>query len=803
MFRSTQTLAVVLDQLTAPGELYERLPEDAVRCFACAHRCLIQAGRRGICQVRFNQEGVLRVPQGYAAGIQADPIEKKPFYHVLPGSDALTFGMLGCDMHCSYCFPGDTIVVTNRGPISLTDAFELSECSLKTRDAEAAFIEDLHAVTSSGRFRQVQAVYRHHYSGPLQIIKPYYLPELRSTPEHRLYATTDISEPPTPVQARSLTPKHYLAVPRHYEPSSERIVNVHHVLGDRKVTYQVPWKYSEQDYKLIMDATGKGLTSREIGEMLGITGSNLRHIRRRMVDRDDQRFRTSGPYIEGGLLRFPNERRPGIPIEIDVNEDFARLLGFYCAEGCVTTDLNRPNSHRLNFSFGYSETAFVEEVVQLLDKVFGAKALVVRRNTTLGVSVGSSSLALLFQSLAGGRSAEKKVPIAIFDAPQNVMKSFLDAYTDGDGHKYGKGKISVTTISRSMAYGVAWVALMTGCFPSIYVSSREEKGVIEGREIIQFPWQYVVVWYEDSTINRMLIDTPDFYLFPIREISTVAYDGYVYNMEVEVEHNYLANFCLVSNCQNWLSSQALRDAAAGASPTRITASQLVDAALRSGAKSVISSYNEPLITSEWAVEVFKLARDRDLLCGYVSNGNATAEVLDYLKPWAQAYKIDLKTMQDKQYRQLGAVLQNILDGIRMAFERGFWVEIVTLLVPGFNDSPAELRAMAEFIISVSPDIPWHVTAFHGNYRMTDPRNTSVQDLIQAVEIGKEMGLRYVYAGNAAGRVGDWEHTFCHNCNTLLVERHGYHIKGYHILPDGCCPRCSMQIPGIWPESGGS
>ena len=250
-------------------------------------------------------------------------------------------------------------------------------------------------------------------------------------------------------------------------------------------------------------------------------------------------------------------------------------------------------------------------------------------------------------------------------------------------------------------------------------------------------------------------------------------------------------------CQNWFSSQALRDPAAGAGPTRVTASQLVDAALSSGAKSVISSYNEPLITSEWAVEVFKLAQEHDLLCGYVSNGNATAEVLDYLRPWAQAYKIDLKTMQDKQYRQLGAVMQNVLDGIKMAVERGFWVEIVTLLVPGFNDSAAELREMAEFITSVSPDIPWHVTAYRPDYKMTDPRATTVKDLLQAVEIGKEVGLRYVYAGNAAGRVGDWEHTFCHNCNTLLIERYGYHIRQYRISDQGSCPHCGTQIPGIW------
>ena len=97
------TLADVLDDLTKKGELYETLEDGAVRCFACAHRCLIREGKRGICKVRFNDGGELRVPWGYVAALQSDPIEKKPFFHVLPGSNALTFGMLGCDFHCDYC----------------------------------------------------------------------------------------------------------------------------------------------------------------------------------------------------------------------------------------------------------------------------------------------------------------------------------------------------------------------------------------------------------------------------------------------------------------------------------------------------------------------------------------------------------------------------------------------------------------------------------------------------------------------------------------------------------------------------
>lgn len=252
-----------------------------------------------------------------------------------------------------------------------------------------------------------------------------------------------------------------------------------------------------------------------------------------------------------------------------------------------------------------------------------------------------------------------------------------------------------------------------------------------------------------------------------------------------------------SFCQNWLTSQALRDPEAGISPQLATSDQIVSIGQRYGAQVVASSYNEPLITTEWALEIFKKAKSANMRCVYVSNGNITRETLDCLRPYMDAYKIDLKTMQDKQYRRLGAVLNNILDGIKMVYEAGLWVEIVTLVVPGFNDSNEELWDAARFIAGLSPDIPWHVTAFHQDYKMTDPDNTDARTLIRAAEIGQEAGLRYVYTGNLPGQTSMYENTYCPQCNELLVARWGYHIRSNKLSGSGRCPRCQTTIAGLW------
>jgi pyruvate formate lyase activating enzyme len=250
-------------------------------------------------------------------------------------------------------------------------------------------------------------------------------------------------------------------------------------------------------------------------------------------------------------------------------------------------------------------------------------------------------------------------------------------------------------------------------------------------------------------------------------------------------------------CQNWVTSQALRDPAAAAPPRPITPDQLVSDAVSLGARLVVSTYNEPLITSEWAVEVFTRAREAGLATAFVSNGNATPQVLDYLAPWVDLYKVDLKGFDDTRYRKLGGRIAPILDTIRALHARGIWLEIVTLLVPGFNDSDDELHALTEFVAGVSPEIPWHVTAFHQDYKMTDRPGTSADMLVRAARAGRDAGLRFVYAGNLPGRVGNLENTRCAACGDVLIERVGYLVRRYRLTSDGACPSCRTALPGRW------
>jgi pyruvate formate lyase activating enzyme len=250
-------------------------------------------------------------------------------------------------------------------------------------------------------------------------------------------------------------------------------------------------------------------------------------------------------------------------------------------------------------------------------------------------------------------------------------------------------------------------------------------------------------------------------------------------------------------CQNWVTSQALRDPAAGGGPRDIEPGELVALAVARETPVMVSTYNEPLITAEWAVEVFAAARERGIVCGFVSNGNATPEVLEFIRPHVDLYKVDLKGFTDGVYRALGGKLRNVLESIERIHAMGFWLELVTLLVPGLNDDPAELRDLAAFIVSVSPDVPWHVTAFHADYRMSDRRDTVAADLVRAAAIGREAGLRYVYAGNRPGQVGELEDTRCPGCATTLIRRRGFRVVARALGDDGRCPTCSMAIAGYW------
>jgi pyruvate formate lyase activating enzyme len=159
--------------------------------------------------------------------------------------------------------------------------------------------------------------------------------------------------------------------------------------------------------------------------------------------------------------------------------------------------------------------------------------------------------------------------------------------------------------------------------------------------------------------------------------------------------------------------------------------------------------------------------------------------------------VDLKAFRDQTYRKLGGVLENTLNTIRLLKKLDFWVEVITLVVPGMNDSDEELTEIADFLVGVSPEIPWHVTAFHPTYRMTDPPRTPVETLMRAYEIGRRAGLQFVYAGNLPGMVAECENTHCPQCNEELIVRHGFYVQR-STVSGSCCPACRTKIAGVWP-----
>jgi pyruvate formate lyase activating enzyme len=220
--------------------------------------------------------------------------------------------------------------------------------------------------------------------------------------------------------------------------------------------------------------------------------------------------------------------------------------------------------------------------------------------------------------------------------------------------------------------------------------------------------------------------------------------------------------------------------------------QVVNEALDSGCLSVSYTYTEPTIYYEYARDCARTAAGAGLKNVFVTNGYMTAACLRDLGPDLHAANVDLKSFSDEFYRTLvGARLKPVLDTIRRLRETGVWVEVTTLLIPGRNDSEAELRALASYLAGISPDIPWHVSRFFPAYRMLDTPPTPVASLERALKVGREVGLRYVYAGNLPGHPA--ESTACPRCDAVMIEREGYIIVRNGII-EGCCPHCGEKIP---------
>ncbi len=225
-----------------------------------------------------------------------------------------------------------------------------------------------------------------------------------------------------------------------------------------------------------------------------------------------------------------------------------------------------------------------------------------------------------------------------------------------------------------------------------------------------------------------------------------------------------------------------------------TPEEVVNAAEKAGCKSISYTYTEPTVFFEFAYDCARLAHERGIKNVFVSNGYTGPEAVEAIAPFLDANNIDLKGDNEFYKKICGAKLQPVLDTIKLMHELGVWLEITTLIIPGHNDSEEVLGGIIDFIKSVDPAIPWHVSQFYPTYELMDCPKTPLETLKMAREMGLERGLKYVYEGNVPGKGS--ESTYCPDCGELLVERFGYQVRSNRIR-DGKCFSCSRKIEGVW------
>ncbi|MFH2020787.1 MAG: AmmeMemoRadiSam system radical SAM enzyme [archaeon] len=272
---------------------------------------------------------------------------------------------------------------------------------------------------------------------------------------------------------------------------------------------------------------------------------------------------------------------------------------------------------------------------------------------------------------------------------------------------------------------------------------------------------------------------PLFHFFPGEKIFSFATAGC----------NFKCDFC-----QNWDISQISKGKSGQIIGEEFSPKEIARHAVLSGCKSIAMTYNEPTIFFEYAYDTCIEAKKHDIKTVFVSNGFINKAPINKISKVLDAINIDLKSYSEDFYKRVcGGKLEPVLNAIKEYHKQGVWVEITTLVIPGQNDSEEELKRIAGFIASVDKNIPWHISRFHPDYKMTRLNATPIETLEMAYKIGKKAGLNFVYVGNVAS---DYENTYCPKCEKLLIEREGYLIKVDNINK-GKCKFCSNKIAGIF------
>ncbi len=794
-----------------PTKHWHKLEDGRVQCDVCPRACKMHDGQRGLCFVRGVEGGEVKLyTYGRSSGFCVDPIEKKPLNHFLPGTSVLSFGTAGCNLACKFCFHPDTLVATTHGMRRIAELFD--ECQDKTADAHGSigYPAALDVWTRSGRRARVSKVFAHPHSGYLLSLKASCCPPILLTANHKIFAAHR-SNPDSiqRIEAGRLTADYYLVVPKRQAAASDVRIDAAAVLGSVECTTHAPRsrRIHLADSTAALQSTG---TSAELGAALGYHHAYVRTLRGRLARGmlTSESPRTIQVRAHSGRVKFSAERGAGVPQYLCLSRDLAWLLGFYCAEGSIGQHPARPNACHLVFSCGHHEQPLVERASRLIAEIFGLPAIVVNRRTTITVEARSASLARLFEALCGRGAKRKRVPTQLLEAPQEVIRAFLDGYFSGDGY-FAPTHVVGNTVSRTLALGLFELGLHLDLLPTFFVHEPAPTRRIEGREgsqsttfIVKFARHRYEQRERAGPQRTSWRDAGDKFLVPVRHIETIAYEGPVYNLEVDdPDHSYLAPFLAVGNCQNWdmSKSREMDTLADRASPEQLAAS-----AQRLGCSSVAYTYNDPVVFMEYAIDVADACRERGVRSVAVTAGYMCGQPRAEFYAHMDAANVDLKGFTERFYRKIcGAELGAVLETLEyLRHQTRVWFEITTLLIPDENDSSAELEQMTRWIADkLGTDVPLHFTAFHPDWKMMDKQRTPAATLTRAREIALKNGLRYVYTGNVHDPAGS--STYCAGCGSRVIERDWYELGEWRLDAQGRCLQCAAQVPGVFNGAPGT
>ncbi|MDG7013867.1 MAG: AmmeMemoRadiSam system radical SAM enzyme [Nitrososphaerota archaeon] len=744
-------------RLTEPSgkaaELFRDLPAGKVQCTACARLCQLGEGQVGLCGVRGVVGGKLYLlVYGRVMAGHIDPIEKKPVVHFKPGSKIFSMATSGCNWLCRYCIAPGTPVLTDRGVMSIDQIYSSSGSS-----DEIVFPDSIRVLSHTGHWRFVDKAFRHRYRGKMLRVRPFYLPELRCTPNHGLLVADKKSGEPVKRRADQARAGDYLMVPR------------------AKATLVSP----NLDVAMVLTSV--------MDELMGDA-----HYAR--LDFDNRH------------VRFSRSKGTGLPRTLELNEDFGELLGLYAAEGSSIRASNRPNSWTLCLSFGTHEADLIGRAEELLVRIFGVHPRRVTQGPVTRVTVGSGELGALFAYTMGSDCYSKKVPdFVLLNTSTPIRSGFLRGYMRGDGFKTKNGKqswIGTTSVSQGLTLGVWYLMFRQGLAPRFYVSNNPPAYEIEGRVVNRHnDYMTRVLTASDSeNVGRAtkIIETENGWLVPIRTIRSEDYEGDVYNLEVEEDHTYTACFVAVSNCQNYDISQRRKIEGVEAAPE-----DMVSKALAYGCEGMAYTYNQPTIFMEYARDVGRIARSKGLFNIFVSNGYDTPETVAMMDDFLDCVTVDFKGSGETKFVRSYIGIPNadpIFQSLLETKRRGkVHIEITDLVIPEVGDSLSSAENLCAWVYdNLGPDVPIHFLRFHPDYKMMDLPPTPVETLERHVAVGRKAGLNYVYIGNVPGHRD--ESTYCPGCGAVLIRRYSYEILEYNLDSRSRCISCGYKTPIVGPLS---